>query len=477
MNFIKVGATVKGMVRMKFGARRLWRGCGLLSLLLALTLVASAQEASLANAENTPASRELRLKVFDQVWRAINENYYDRNFHGLDWLGQRQQYRPQVEAARDNSEFYRVLRGMIGKLGDAHTRVYSPDDGFDRYRPAGTTVGLTVRRIEGRAVITAVEAGSEAARLGIRAGQVVTQVDGVPVEKMLARLLDELGTSSTPTARDLQSLDRLFYGQRDTQVSVSLLNDDQQARTLNLTRRYVEFQRRVTTRLLPYNIGYIELTGFGPEIERDFDKAMQTLQWTRGIVLDLRNNGGGFVSTVAWIASYFFPEDTDLGEFITRQGRSSRRKTWKSRIAYRAPLVVLVSNRSASGSEILAAAIQERKRGIIVGSNPATCGCLLGVSRTLRLDDGGKLNISDTDYRTAFGKRIEGVGIQPDQRVEIRIADLLVGKDSVLESSVYQLSRNFVFGARSNEVEFRLKIPQMVLQPNTRNLPVSNLNR
>ena len=462
---------------MRSGVLQCLRFCWLLFLLITPVLLVQAQQASVPNTENTPASREMRLKVFEQVWRAVNENYYDRDFHGLDWLGQRQQYRPQVEAARDNAEFYRLLRGMIGKLGDAHTRIYSPEDGFDRYRPAGTTVGLTVRRIEGRAVITAVEPGSEAARLGIRPGQVVTQVDGVPVEKMLARLLDELGASSTPTARDLQSLDRLFYGQRDTQVSVSLLNDDQQIRTLNLTRRYVEFQRRVSSRLLPYNVGYIELTGFGPEIERDFDKAMQSLQWTRGLVLDLRNNGGGFVSTVAWIASYFFPEDTDLGEFITRQGRSSRRKTWKGRIAYRAPLVVLVSNRSASGSEIFAGAIQERKRGIIVGSNPATCGCLLGVSRTLRLDDGGKLNISDTDYRTAFGKRIEGVGIQPDQRVEIRISDLLAGKDSVLESSLYHLSRNFVFGARNAELDFKLKIPQLVLQASPRNLPVSNLNR
>ncbi|MBI1763897.1 MAG: hypothetical protein HYR56_20930 [Acidobacteria bacterium] len=464
---------------MKFGGLQLWRASFLLlCLFLAPVLAVRAQEASLPNAENTPAARDMRLKVFDQVWRAINESYYDRNFHGLDWLGQRQQYRPQVEAARDNAEFYRVLRGMIGKLGDAHTRVYAPEDGFDRYRPAGTTVGLTVRRIEGQAVITAVEPGSEAARLGVRPGQIVAQVDGIPVEKMLLRLLDELGTSSTPTARDLQSLDRLFYGQRDTQVGVSLLNnDDQQVRTLNLTRRYVEFQRRVTTRVLPYNIGYIELTGFGPEIERDFDKAMQTLQWTRGLVLDLRNNGGGFVSTVAWIASYFFPEETDLGEFITRQGRSSRRKTWKARLAYRAPLVVLVSNRSASGSEILAAAMQERKRGLIVGSNPATCGCLLGVSRTLRLDDGGKLNISDTDYRTAYGKRIEGVGIQPDQRIDMRITDLLAGRDSVLESSVDQLSRNFVFGARNTEVEFKLKIPQLVFQSSARHLPASNLNR
>jgi carboxyl-terminal processing protease len=442
-----------------------------------LTGVAQAQVASLPGPENAPLSREMRLKVFDQVWRAVNENYYDRNFNGLDWLAQRQQFRPQAETARDNGEFYRVLRGMIGKLGDAHTRIYSPEDGFDRYRPAGTTVGLTVRRIEGRAVITAVEPTSEAARQGIRAGQVVMQVDGVPVEQALARILAELGASSTPTARDLQSLDRLFQGPRDSQVSVTLLDEEQQARTLILTRRYVEFQRKVVHRMLPHHIGYIEVTGFGPEVERDFDRAMQSLQWTRGMILDLRNNGGGFVSTVAWIASYFFPEDTDLGEFTTRQGRSTRRKTWKARIAYRAPLTVLVSSRSASGSEIFAAAIQERKRGLVFGSNPTTCGCLLGVSRTLRLDDGGKLNISDTDFRTALGKRIEGIGIVPDQHLDLKIADLALGRDGLLETAVDNLARGLIFGLRSNEIEFKLRIPPLLVPAPVRPLPTTNLNR
>src|SRR5262249_23095970 len=156
----------------------------------------------------------------------------------------------------------------------------------------------------------------------------------------------------------------------------------------------------------PHKIGYIEITGFGPEIEKDFEAAMQDAQGTSGLILDLRNNGGGFVTTVAQLASYFLPEDTSLGEFITRQGRSTSRHTQKVRISYREPIVVLVSARSASGSEIFAAAMQERKRALVIGANPTTCGCLLGVSRTLRLLDGGKLNVSDTDYRTAMGRRI-----------------------------------------------------------------------
>src|SRR5262249_9103101 len=200
-------------------------------------------------------------------------------------------------------------------------------------------------------------------------------------------------------------------------------------------------------------------------------------QDTRGLILDLRNNGGGFVTTVAQIASYFLPENTDLGEFITRQGRSTPRHTVKSRINYRDPLVVLTSARSASGSEIFAAAMQERKRAIIVGANPTTCGCLLGVSRTLKLLDGGKLNVSDTDYRTATGRRIEGTGLKPDLQFESRVTDLLANRDRTLELAADQLGRAIAFGARGADMEFKLNIPKIKIHSSISNQPVSQSRR
>lgn len=421
--------------------------------------------------------REDRLRVFDQVWRAIFDNYYDRRYRGIDWRAQRDIFRPQAEAARNGAELYRVLRQMIGKLGDAHTRIYSPEDGFDRNRPSGTTVGVVVRRIEGKPVVSWVEPGSEAARQGIRPGFIVSQIDGLPVEKALERIRDEIIESSTQTALELQTYDKLFHGPRDAPVTVTFLDQEARPRTATLVRRFVEFQRRVIVRKLPHKIGYIEITGFGPEIEKDFEAAMQDAQGTRGLVLDLRNNGGGFVTTVAQIASYFLPEDTNLGEFITRQGRSTPRHTQRLRISYREPIVVLVSARSASGSEIFAAAMQERKRALVIGANPTTCGCLLGVSRTLKLLDGGKLNISDTDYRTAMGQRIEGTGVRPDLQLDTRMADLLASRDRTLELAVDQLGRTIAFGSRSAEIEFKLNVPNISLRSLSPPSPTSQSRR
>ncbi len=435
------------------------------------------QPGTIAQAQGaaTASTREERIRVFDQVWRAIFDNYYDKQFRGVDWRLQREIFRPQAEAARSSAELYRVLRQMLGKLGDAHTRIYSPEDGFDRHRPAGTTVGVVVRRIEGRAVVTWVEPNSEAARQGIRPGFIVLSVDGLPVENKLERIRADIGESSTRTALELQSYDRLFYGPRETPVPVTFIDWEGNRRPVTLVRRFVEFQRRVMVKKLPHRIGYIEVTGFGPEIEKDFEVAMQEVQGTRGLILDLRNNGGGFVTTVAQLASYFFPEEVNLGEFITRQGRATPRNTQRLRTQYREPLVVLVSARSASGSEIFAAAMQERKRALVVGTNPSTCGCLLGVSRTLRLLDGGKLNVSDTDYRTAMGRRIEGLGVKPDLQVEVRVSDLLASRDRTLELAVDQLGRTIAFGAGHSAIEFKLKVPNISLRSATRNSPTSQL--
>src|SRR5262245_43017480 len=267
--------------------------------------LARAQAEARAQPPAVANTREDRLKVFDQVWRTINDTYYDKRYGGADWRLQREIFRPQAEASRNSVELYRVLRQMIGKLGDAHTRIYSPEDGFDRNRPSGTTVGVVVRRIEGKPIVSWVEPGSEAARQGIHPGFVVSQIDGLPVEKALERIRDEIIESSTQTALELQTYDKLFHGPRDAPVTVTFLDEEERPRTVTLIRRFVEFQRRVIVRKLPHKIGYIEITGFGPEIERDFDAAMQDTQGTRGLVIDLRNNGGGFVTTVAQIASYF----------------------------------------------------------------------------------------------------------------------------------------------------------------------------
>lgn len=403
-----------------------------------------------------PIARDERLRLFDQVWRAIDDHYYDRAFGGVDWRMQREIHRPRAAEAVTREELYRVLRRLVGTLSDSHTRVFAPEEAFDRQRPTRLTVGLALRQVEGAIVVAEVDPESDAARAGVRPGFRLESIDGQPVEARMAAIRQDLASLASSTAGDGTILDRLFWGRVDTRVEASFTDPRGERVRATLTRQRQELSRRVTSRQLPHGIGYLEVTSFRPEIESKVAAALATQTEARGLILDLRRNGGGLVATVSRVAGHFLPGGTALGEFITRQGRTVQTLA-ESRIErYRGPLVVLVSDRSASGAEVLAAALQESRRAYVIGAHPTTCGCLLGVGRTIPLSDGGKLNISDTDFRTARGQRIEGRGVQPDRSVPQRLEDLAQDRDRPLEEAVAYLARTLLLGPNPPSLDFPL---------------------
>ena len=405
-----------------------------------------------------PIAREERLRLFDQVWRAIYDHYYDRAFGGVDWRMQRELYRPKAAEATTREELYRVLRRLVATLSDSHTRVFAPEEAFDRQRPTRLTVGLHLRQVEGAIVVVEVEADSEAARAGIRAGFRLESVDGQPVAARIDAIREELSAPSKVPPEVLSSaiLDRLFWGPVGVGVEADFTDGRGDRVRATLTRRRQELPRRVTSRQLAHGMGYLEVTSFRPEIEPEVAAAIASQEGARGLILDLRRNGGGLVATVSRLAGHFLPAGTALGEFITRQGRTVEAVAESRAEQYRGPLVVLVSDRSASGAEVLAAALQESRRAYLIGTQPTTCGCLLGVGRTILLSDGGKLNISDTDFRTARGQRIEGRGLQPDRSVSLHLEDLVQDRDRPLDEAIAYLVRTLLFGPNPPHFDFPL---------------------
>jgi C-terminal processing protease CtpA/Prc len=278
------------------------------SLALTLLVVVTAPFLFAQTPESAAApTRQERLRVFDQVWRTVSESYHDERFNGVDWRAQRQIFRPLAEMATTRAELYSVLRRMLGTLGDAHTRVYAPEESFDRYQPSGISVGLLVRPIEGRPTVTWVDPDSAAAEAGLRPGYRILAVDGEPARQLLERIRRDIGASSTPLALELQSYERLLQSGNGRSVTIEFADENERTQSITLQRRLVEHRRRAIPRLLPHRIGYIELTGFGQEVEQQFEQAMEELQDTRGLILDLRNNGGGFVNSVLQIAATSFP--------------------------------------------------------------------------------------------------------------------------------------------------------------------------
>ena len=173
--------------------------------------------------------------------------------------------------------------------------------------------------------------------------------------------------------------------------------------------------------------------------------AREKLQHARGIILDLRSNGGGDATAMARIASAFLPPATILGQFTDRQGNIALALETDSMIASafdrpaktQIPLVILTSERTSSAAEIFVAALQHTPQVTVVGGQ--TCGCVLAVRTRHALPDGGELDVSELDYRTAKSVRLEGQGITPDESVSLTRRDLYSHRDPLLEAALAKL--------------------------------------
>jgi carboxyl-terminal processing protease len=392
------------------------------------------------------ATREGRLAVFDDVWDTIRDRYYDPTFHGVDWQAEREEFRPLAAEAASDEKLYSILRRMIGNLRDAHTRVRRPDEKFDWQHPRVVSVGLSVREVEGAPTIVAVERGSEAERAGLRAGDAIVSIDDEPALDVFQRRLQEQGDSSTAAAARLHAMATVFDGPRDSLVKVVWRNGEEKEKSASLRRELRDRSVAVRLRALAGGNVLVEFDVFAPDTAHEFMRSVVgKLRAARGIILDLRNNGGGDAEAMTEIASSFLPTGQSLGRFTDRSGLSSyEAQTRSAQLLFAdpiaridAPVVILSSERTSSAAEIFANALKESSRARIVGQN--TCGCVLAIRRRHMLPDGGELDVSEMDYRTSTGVRLEGVGVMPDEAVAVRRKDLLARRDRALERALTYL--------------------------------------
>jgi carboxyl-terminal processing protease len=381
------------------------------------------------------ATREGRLAVFDDAWETIQTRYYDPNFHGVDWQAKRLTFRSQAAAAINRQEFYDVLRQMIASLRDPHTRVYSPDEKFDWWNPRFVSVGLSIREVEGRPTVVNVTPDSAAADAHLRNGDIITAVDNLPVEKVIDLRQKSLGLSREDSTRG-RAISSLLDGAPGSSVQLTWETRNGQQRTATLLRSWTQKQ-------LGYHFSrdrntiVIKIEVFTATTARNLTRALpQAIRNAERIVLDLRSNGGGDAQAMADVGTAFFARGVNLGSFTDRAGVSFTLQT-RSLSALepprqtRLPMVVLINEGTSSAAEILAAALQKSSRARLVGTQ--TCGCVLAIRSRHELPDGGVLDVSELDYQTAEGLRLEGAGVRPDREVTLNRSDLYKGRDAALK--------------------------------------------
>ena len=309
---------------------------------------------------------------------------------------------------------YGALKGMLNSL-DPHSQFMDPqgyqdmkEDTEGKFGGLGIQIGLSK---EGFLSVIAPIEDTPASRAGILSGDRIIKIEGKPTDRM-----------------SLQDAVRQLRGDPGTKVTISIFrakakDPAEKIKDYTITRDIIKVDSVKDVKMLDGNIGYVRITQFNEPTASEFEKALTKLEdkGMEALVIDLRNNPGGLLESARQVASKFVP----AGELIvSTEGRDLAQKLvyrsdrGKKRLSY--PIVLLVNNGSASGSEIVAGALQDLKRAVLVGETTFGKG---SVQSILSLGDGSAVRLTTAKYYTPSHKVIHEHGVTPDIIVPVSEED------------------------------------------------------
>ena len=331
-----------------------------------------------------------------------------------------------VDAPKEEALVRGAIKGMVDVLkdsGDPYALFYGAKS-FQEFQELTTGefsgIGVWLDVKDGELVVLSVLPNSPALEVGLQPGDVIEEIEGEPVAKM---------TTDEAVAR--------IKGKSGTDVDLTIDNGEREHVSFSITRAPIEFPN-LRSELTDDNIGYINLVGFargaGKQLHDEVDRLID--EGAEGLVLDIRDNGGGL-----------FSESIDVASVFVEDGVITTYRSPEQEIDYEAkgdafedvPVVVLVNGNTASASEIVAGALQDNDRAIVVGSTTFGKG---SVQEVIPLSDASALKLTTAAYLTPDGTNINGDGIEPDVEVP---AD----QPGVQRSRALEILRGIVLSAAS----------------------------
>jgi carboxyl-terminal processing protease len=317
---------------------------------------------------------------------------------------------------------YAAIKGVVDTLGDQHTHFDEPARAAileSDLNGSFEGIGATVEMKNGQIAVGSPLKGRPAEKAGILAGDIIVKIDGLSTDGM--SLTDAIGH---------------IRGPKGTQVTLTVLRAGSAPLDIVVTRDTIAVDV-VSKRMLDNDIAYLQLTEFSAPSSQAVDQALQELLKSnpKGLVFDLRGNPGGFLRNAIEIGSEFI----DNGLILSEESKDGSRVPHPSLTGGRAtkiPMVVLVDKGTASASEIIAGAIRDNKRGILVGDKSFGKG---SVQVSDVLSDKSHLTITIRHWLTPNGTDIHGVGLEPDFTVPFSDADRKGGRDPQLDRAVEYL--------------------------------------
>ena len=335
-----------------------------------------------------------QISIFAKAMELIRQDYVD---------GNKTTYHDLVTAA---------MKGMLASL-DPHSQFMAPDDFRDMQddtRSRFNGLGIEVSIKNGLPTIVTAMEDTPAAKAGILSGDQILKINAASTERM-----------------DLQDVVNVLRGPLGQKVTLTLLRPStKEIREYTLERAEIKVQSVKGARILdaeltgPFKIGYIRLIQFNEPTADELGKTLDDLQkqGMQALILDLRNNPGGLLSSAVDVCAQFLPPNTRV---VSTQGRvASQQRDYSTSGAAkerpRFPLALLVNEGSASGAEIVSGALKDLRRAILVGETTFGKG---SVQNVMQLPDGSALRFTTAKYYTPGKQVIQGNGVTPNIRVPV----------------------------------------------------------
>lgn len=363
-------------------------------------------------ADGSAERTALNTRVYDSAVNWVGQRFYKRDFGGVDWRAETAARRDAAVAQPTERDFYRSLNETLDLLGDRHTSATTPtrhrERALERLEPT-PNLGFSMRRIDGQLIVTSIRPGGPADLTGVQLGWRADRLNGEPVSP----------TSSLDKTLDVQVV--VFTDGQDVEHEVSM--------PVVPLPPYLGDAVRRADGVLVLSFDY-----FAPATRRWFDDQMRgaAADPPKGIVIDLRDNSGGYIHDVGRALAHFFPDRQPYAWIDVGYLPRSPYRTRPPRDVWTGPVAVVIADGSASGAEVFAATFQETGRGPVFGLK--SIGAVIA-SRQLLLPDGGELSIGVRSFRSGAGNVLEGVGVTPDHEIQFLVDDLRQGRDAMIEAA------------------------------------------
>jgi len=396
-----------------------------------------------------------RVLGFVRLWSEVKYNFvFFDQVPEVDWDKILEEYLPRIQKEQTTKEYYLLLQECIALLKDTHTRVWPPSKVSSRPgMPA-----LLIRPAEGKAIIAYVGQTEELLAAGLKRGDEITHVNGYPVADVLQKDIYPYISASTPQARDREAYFTLLEGPVGSKVDIRIRSLDGSKAEVTLRRGEIFEMMKLLplfpSRLVEYRelsdgVAYVALNSFaGQQVVNEFDLIFKKIRRAEGLILDVRDNGGGSSSIGYQVIGRLTDKPLQSSRWKTRQYMPAFRAWGKEEKWYEGthgsieprgenpflgPIVVLIGPGTVSAAEDFLIPLHASGRATLVGEKTAGS---TGQPLAVDLPKGVRVSICTKRDSYPDGREFVGIGVIPDVEVHSTQEDIAAGSDAVLEKGL-----------------------------------------